>query len=1527
MRNKIQKISQCIAKRNIAKRMSRRVVASAMAAVLCLSTLGTASPAEAAGLTKPKLAVKKKTLYYNKKSKKTYTLKVKSNKVKKIVSTTWKTSKKSVISITKKKKMSVKLTAKKKGTATVTATVQYVPKGKWMVRTVNLKCKVTSKKSTTGTATSTPAPKNTAAPDEKVSRVELDRDKVVFTSTQEGENTETLAAVAKNAQGTVLTDEDITWSTDNDSVAEVDDGVVTAKKEGTANITASVENVKSSPCTVVVDTTAPAIEGARITDYKTITVYFDETVSGNPEVSVMLSDEAVRMTPELAEDGKSLKLTSASALAEGSYDLVVEGLKDHVGNELADGRKTVIKQGSKATRFVCRTGEIPAGQDEVSVYYYVVDQYGEEMKGCDLSDLDAEAKTESGMPLTSRVDTARNCVVLSGTINMLAKGKKILITLSSEKLGLSDELTTVLVDADGVGKAARIERIITSEGDGETPEFTLSAEGLNTFTLQAELTDKFGGPVSEDVIYAIKGGKSIAEFVDGDGNGSQTFGAKSDTEVTVRAKGKGLLTITAYLASDDSLNKDITIKINPTKLTGIIVGELAPGYNMQESQAKVTLEPLGTGLTAKDLKYEFANDASKDRAKGIQFKDAEDGSIYVCVTADADGKSTPVEFTVYYEDAEGNKVAESSKSVYRSTPMPVVDSISIKPFDKDVPAGNTIETSYELLNRFGEDITETEELGKLTTKNTSEISVITAQGGTLSIRGMNTGNGAEEAVATVTLKYGSSISASVDVTVKAAARLSKICFTEQLVEYIEGEAIRGQVYYIPVTFYDQYGGIYDLRKSEAEALKKLLDGKTTDEDSAITFSYGKSVGSEDYKPALISDDKIEAIGIEFKSSPTANSKWTVALESANPDVIPGTLSISILAPRRAEKLKLTDSSKSAVPGVDVTNEFTVTDQYGDRMAWDKVKDSVKVQVKKKDGNVMPDTGGPAQFVCEADCVSKVVLNEIGEYVVTVYVDGNKSGLTSSSVQDSYTLKIANATNLIKTIEISDEVTVTETEGDNNDTVDLSKVECIYVGKSTTASLTFSYKAYDVDGNEVVLDKDTIQNGEFIWSVSGPNVTAKAIPDENDTRKCKVTIEHTGSAKTGSITVSLRYVRLNVSVDKIINMSSEDSKPEAGTYGIVVPDSLSNKQPSDKDQPVDTAAGAVNEILVKTQYKITARDQYGKLMYVVDELSAVYAEDPEVASVKRESDGFTVEVISTTEKTTEIHVLLATGETLTFAVKGRKVFEEQDVTRDWGSKATGFAGYYNQKAGSNLKVDDGKCYFSISVLNGVADNALKDIESICLGDENLSKEPIKISVGNNNFLDVPDWKCSSDNKNLLISYVFVALHNTDADGNMIFTVNFKDGSKSAAVLTVDGMTDDLSLSNVKTQKLNKDATVKVEKDDDIPKVTMTLLQGSMTGWNHMVLFSFNSTDSTYTIDENTYYFTKRIYDDDVNKVSYGFTKAEGKNGELGYYPSRYGAKSYRTTQYSVATADRHGVVDITIEEEDEVKDDSTGTTAS
>ena len=70
-------------------RTSRRGMACAMVAALALSSLAQAPSSEAAGKKKPSLNMKKKTMYWNKSDRKNYTLKIKKNKVKMIVATTW----------------------------------------------------------------------------------------------------------------------------------------------------------------------------------------------------------------------------------------------------------------------------------------------------------------------------------------------------------------------------------------------------------------------------------------------------------------------------------------------------------------------------------------------------------------------------------------------------------------------------------------------------------------------------------------------------------------------------------------------------------------------------------------------------------------------------------------------------------------------------------------------------------------------------------------------------------------------------------------------------------------------------------------------------------------------------------------------------------------------------------------------------------------------------------------------------------------------------------------------------------------------------------------------------------------------------------------------------------------------------------------------------------------------------------------------------------------------------------------------
>ena len=84
-------------------RALRRATAFVLAAALTLSA-PVATSASAASKKVPSLSVKKKTLYFNKAAKKSFTLKVKKNKVK-LVKTKWTTSKKSVAKLSGKKKI------------------------------------------------------------------------------------------------------------------------------------------------------------------------------------------------------------------------------------------------------------------------------------------------------------------------------------------------------------------------------------------------------------------------------------------------------------------------------------------------------------------------------------------------------------------------------------------------------------------------------------------------------------------------------------------------------------------------------------------------------------------------------------------------------------------------------------------------------------------------------------------------------------------------------------------------------------------------------------------------------------------------------------------------------------------------------------------------------------------------------------------------------------------------------------------------------------------------------------------------------------------------------------------------------------------------------------------------------------------------------------------------------------------------------------------------------------------------------
>lgn len=542
----------------------RRIMAFAMAVAMLMSMFSPASFVEAAKWKKPALSVKKKTLYYNKAGKKTYTLKVKKNNVKKIKKTTWKTSKKSVISISKKKKTSVKLNAKKAGKATITATIKYVPKGMWMVRTLKLKCKVTSKKS--GKAPK-PSVKPTVQPSNVVKKVTLDSKKEILGTAAE-KNTVTLTATVFNANGKEMDidEDDIKWTSSSKKIATVDDeGNVTAVKAGTANITASYGGVKSSPCVIVVDSTAPEVKEAVVTNVNTIAVYFSEAVKGEPEVSVEKKDEdstepldSKKIKAVLAKDGKSMTVTYEEELPDGKYAMTIDGLSDMAGNELAEDTKvTFEKLPSTPTKLVGVTKQIPAGQKNAKVYFKVLDQYNKEMAfDADIiAGITADVTTENGMPLEAKVGggNEKYYVEISNT-EYLSENKKLNINLGYNKT-VTGKITVTIVKADGdLEKTVGISGFKVNDSEATTA-YTHAMQNGSSLSIKAIFADELGSPAEPSAVSYRIDNTDVLTFEGGKANQTSENG---EIEANVIKEGKA--TITAYLfSSEKSAQLTVTV--------------------------------------------------------------------------------------------------------------------------------------------------------------------------------------------------------------------------------------------------------------------------------------------------------------------------------------------------------------------------------------------------------------------------------------------------------------------------------------------------------------------------------------------------------------------------------------------------------------------------------------------------------------------------------------------------------------------------------------------------------------------------------------------------------------------------------------------------------------------------------------------------------------------------------------------------------------------------------------------------------
>lgn len=1252
-------------------RTSRRGMACAMVAALALSTLAQAPSSVAAGKKKPTLNVKKKTLYWNKSGRQNYTLKIKKNKVKTIVATTWKTNKKSVVALSKKKDTSVKLTAKKKGSATITATVKYVPIGKWEIKTAKLTCRVTSK----GTAPAktppaepaqtpliiyttmptppsqpvvtedpddTPEPEETADPDrtpvpgetaepdrtpnpgetaepdksqEPTSTPDTPGDSTVtevvlsaseaLLGMEKGKNTITLTAAATDKDGNPLENQIVTWVSDNENVATVKEGTVTAVGGGTAHITATVNNLTSKPCTITVDAEKPVIKEAELSDGRTFFVAFSEPVAGKPSVNVNAEDntavECVSQT--LSEDGRGMIIVCRKVLNAGRYELTVNGLEDLAGNLMpADSRVSVIKEASVPRDFLCRTEQVPAGQSSFDVYFSIVDQYGEEYNTLGIMSegvFAASAQTENGMPFKTQVNKQEGYVRVSGSASAFTEGRKIKITLTYSVSGetvIEKDMTITLVDAANKGKAVKIagldaaSKTMDNEGSPREPVFQLSGtEEDNVFTLTPELLDVFGYKADpSDVIYMIED-ESILAFFGTDGAASDGIYTSSG-EVTLQALKGGTTKITAYLASDDSQRSTITVKIKSTSLQKITVADLGEGTNGKISEGKITLIPAGTGLTKDDLKYRVT--AGEERLENIDFVLENDG-IYINITAVPDGEDKPIRFVVYSGEAESEEI------IYTSSPSLTAAKIKIDDFKENaVTADSTATTTYRILNRYGEDITK--RMAKQPVCGISVPSVIKSattgsgdEAGTLTIAATNVGT----SEITLSMPGNSSVNAKVNVTVVEKAYVKEI---RSGTASMDGLILDSKdILYIPLQAYDQYGNEYDAFTNQTlkdESIKIMIDNIELVSSSYLIYSWYDS----DNNQVTDNTSKISALGITWNSSsvafPSPGEVMTISLTSKRNDFKSEPYKIPVNAASIVERLEFDSNIQAALPGATIQNTVKLLDQYGAEVDLEDGQ-NLAVSILDQEGNkifttydVSPGTTTPAVSanVTFADIKLTVDKTATNSKEYTIQVSIKDSAASTATVMGSYTLLTGSANTLLDKIEISDTAT------DFNSNAFPLDSQYVYLDP-TTNKLTFDCKMYThYQGQDVEIawtdsdDNPLISDNNLVWTTEASNMVT--VTKESSANGCFSFGSNDKNAEIDEVvTVHLRYLtgdkNLPAVLPKNIKVSNMPPKPQ-GEYRIVgfKDSSYGTTNYLDKNE--------IAEISASSEFAIIADDQYG-----------------------------------------------------------------------------------------------------------------------------------------------------------------------------------------------------------------------------------------------------------------------------------------------------------------------------------------------
>ena len=599
-------------------------------------------------------------------------------------------------------------------------------------------------------------------------------------STKKDINTVALKAVVKDQNDKEMKDAKVVWTSDKEDIATVKDGVVTGVKAGKATIKATADKAEAS-CEVTVDEAAPQIKNSTISSYKTIDIEMNEEIKAEKlDVTVTNSaKKAVEVKAVIAEDNKTVTISSDTSLKADTYTIVLNGITDNAGNAMdKDTTTTVKKETSYVKEFVADTTEAPAYYENLKVFYTVVDQYGEAMATApagDGNEISVSAKISGTEYPLAPSNKAGNGIaqgyVTFAQDSAIAAGKSIDITLTNTNTDAKgvktvvgqNTITVALVENKGVGTPIAFNGIptlsvapsVATEPDALTQEsgttFVLSSNADNNkVVLKASYLDKFGYKVENTGVKAkyIIGNEQIAS-VD-----TPLTDKAAEGNIVLSLKNAGTTTITVYMTTDESQYVTIPVTVKPAKLSTITVDTdtLKDAKNGLASLAKVTLSPTTTGLTPSDLKYVVTSGA--DALDSISFAygttETTKGDIYVSVKAKTNAKSNTIKFVVYYGELDTSKKdvtvkdggVKSDEVAFTSVPDDTLGSITMTAYaENKLTAGQTVaqETTYKVVNKNGEDITATTAV-TATSSNDKVAEVESAAAGKLKVKGVGEGS-------------------------------------------------------------------------------------------------------------------------------------------------------------------------------------------------------------------------------------------------------------------------------------------------------------------------------------------------------------------------------------------------------------------------------------------------------------------------------------------------------------------------------------------------------------------------------------------------------------------------------------------------------------------------------------------------------------------------------------------------------------------------------------------------------------------